>query len=235
MSHLVVRARPLWQQLAIRSGMVLILVLLVWGVYELGRYQGGFRMLESREAIQQLELTVSELEAGSVQLREQNAILTRSAKIDREAYKQLEGTVNGLQDELMELKRELDFYRGIVSPSDASRGLEIQRFELLSTDNGSFQYTLMLTQVLDNSNLVQGSVDVRIEGSENGENKEYPLAQLSDLEGELAFRYRYFQSFEGELRLPEGFVPRKVNLNVKPRGRTYKPFSQSFDWVVREN
>lgn len=235
MTHLVVLARPLWQLLLIRFSAVALVILTAWGVYELGRYQGGYRLLESRENIRALEEQVTGLNADNLQLREQSAMLARGARIDREAYKQLEGTVNGLQDELMELKRELDFYRGIVSPSDASRGLEIQRFVLTPQDSGRYQYTLVLTQVLDNSNVVQGTVEVNIEGSENGETKEYTLAQLSEADGDLAFRYRYFQSFEGELALPEGFEPKRTNLNIKPRGRTYRPFSQSFDWVVGEN
>jgi hypothetical protein len=183
----------------------------------------------------QLNEQVASLGRDNIELREQTAILTRSNEIDREAYRQLEGTVNGLQDELMELKRELDFYRGIVSPSGATHGLEVQRFELQAQESSSFRYHLVLTQVLDNSTVAQGTVEFRVEGSENGQDKVYTLAQLSDQQGELAFRYRYFQSFEGALRMPEGFVPQRVNLHVKPRGRTHKPFSQSFDWLVREN
>ncbi|MFU8838002.1 MAG: DUF6776 family protein [Thiohalomonadaceae bacterium] len=235
MSHLVVRARPLWQQWLIRIGGGLGLVLLAWGLFEFGRYQGGFRLLDSLAMEAQLHEQLASLGRDNIELREQTAILRRSNEIDREAYRQLEGTVNGLQDELMELKRELDFYRGIVSPSDATRGLEVQRFELQAQSGEVIRYNLVLTQVLDNSTVVQGTVEFRIEGNENGEAKTYTLAQLSDQPGELAFRYRYFQSFEGELRMPEGFVAQRVHLHIKPRGRTHKPFSQSFDWLVRES
>lgn len=235
MSHLVVRARPRWKVILIRVGAVGLAAVTAWGIYEWGRHQGGFHFLENRAFIANLEGQLTDLGQDNMQLREQNAILARGSKIDREAYKQLEGTVNGLQGEIMELKRELDFYRGIISPSDASRGLEIQRFELRPHGEGLYQYSLVLTQVLDNSNVAQGSIEIRVDGTESGESKEYVLAQLGDGNGELAFHYRYFQSFEGELRLPNGFVPKQVNLDIKPRGKTYKPFSQSFDWVVREN
>ena len=236
MSHVVVQARPGWQLWLFRVLAVVLALLLAWGMYEYGRYQGGFRMLESRAIEVGMQQRIEGLQQEAQQMREQNAILARSAEIDREAYRQLEVSVNLLHDEMSELKRELEFYRGIVSPGDASHSLEVQRFELQRTAMGRYRYTLVLTQVLDNSNWAEGIVAFVVEGSESSEAKSYSLAELSEEhEGDLAFRYRYFQFFEGELVLPEGFMPKQVALEVKPRGRTHKAFSQSYDWLVQEN
>ena len=231
----VVHARPLWQTLLLRLFMLLLIALIATGLYWYGHFQGGHRHQESQHKQRQLEGQVAGLVVDNNRLREQNAILTRSAKVDHEAYNQLEVTVTRLHNELMDLKRELDFYRGIISPSDTSRGLDIQRFEIMAQPKGHFQYHLVLTQLLDNSEFAEGEVEFLVEGSQNGETVEYTLAQLSEAEGELAFRYQYFQSFEGELLLPDGFVPKRISLNVKPKGKTHKPFSQSYDWVVRES
>ena len=235
MSHLVVQARPMWQVVLIRLGIGLLLLLVAWGLYEYGRYQGGFHQQQAKLIQLQQQEENAALRRENQQIHEQNVILTRGAKIDREAYRQLEARVNGLQDELVELKSELDFYRGIVSPGDANHSLEIQRFELQAAGEQRYRYTLVLTQVLDNSNWAQGNVEFRVQGNENGEAKTYTLAQLSEHEGHLSFRYRYFQFFEGELALPEGFEPSKVELEVKPRGRVHRSFSQSFDWVAQES
>ncbi len=235
MSHLVVRARPLWQVVLARVVAVVLVLLLAWALYEFGRYQGGYLAQESRQLEQLLTDRASKLERENQRLREQQAILARSSQIDQEAYKQLEATVNGLQGELAELKRELDFYRGIVSPGDASHSLEIQRFELQAESAREHRYTLVLTQVLNNNNWASGEVEFYLEGLEGDEEVTYTLAQLSEHEGSLAFRYRYFQFFEGDFELPEGFEPKSVRLEVKPRGRTHSAFSQSFDWVVGES
>ena len=54
-----------------------------------------------------------------------------------------------MQDELLELRKELDFYRGIVSPGDREPGLRIQRFQLEpDTETGRVFYSLTLTQVI---------------------------------------------------------------------------------------
>jgi hypothetical protein len=78
-------------------------------------------------------------------------------------------------------------------------------------------------------------VAVGIEGQQEGETREYQLSQLSEEEGELRFRFKYFQILEGELHLPEGFTPSKVNITVKPRTKSHKRLSQSVDWAVQEN
>jgi hypothetical protein len=211
-------------------------LLIAWGLYELGRYRGGFDMIEAQAQQQAFEEQLAALGREAALTREKNAVLERSAQIEREAYKQLERTVSGLQDEILELKEELAFYRGIVSPGDASKGLEIQSFELSRRgQHNPLHYKLVLTQVLNNSQVASGTVAVGIEGQQEGETREYQLSQLSEEEGELRFRFKYFQILEGELHLPEGFTPSKVNITVKPRTKSHKRLSQSVDWAVQEN
>lgn len=236
MSHLVVKARPLWQARLIRTGIVLLTVAAAWGLFEFGRYRSGYDVMAAQEQRSSYEEQLDVLAMETSQLREQKAILERSARIEQEAYKQLETTVTGLQDEILELKGELAFYRGIVSPSDDAKGLDVQSFELNNRGvERTFHYKLVLTQILNNSTVASGSVAFAVEGLEKGETKEYLLSQLSDQEGELRFRFKYFQILEGVLSLPDGFSPRKVNITVKPRTKSHNRLMQSYDWVVKES
>jgi hypothetical protein len=180
---------------------------------------------------------IAELEQQHSALREQSAVLERSGQIERQAYKQLEGAVTGLQDEILELKGELAFYRGIVSPDDASKGLNLQNFELSSGPlSRQYHYKVVLTQVLNNGNVVRGNMRFEVAGLEQGEQKSYSLEQLSDSKDKdgLEFKFKYFQIIEGDLMLPEGFEPIKVNLMVTPKSSTHKKLTQAFDWVVGE-
>jgi hypothetical protein len=236
MSHRVVPSRSVKHSRLIGLVLVLGAVFSGWGLYELGRYRGGYDLLETRAQQQAFTEQLAAVEREATKVREQKAILERSAQIEREAYKQLEATVSGLQDEILELKEELAFYRGIISPSDASKGLEIQSFELNRRGKGNpIHYKLVLTQVLNNNSIASGSISVSIEGELKGERQEYQLAQLSEEEGELRFRFKYFQILEGELHLPEGFAPSKVTITVKPRTKSHKRLSQSYDWAVQES
>lgn len=236
MSHHVIRARPLWQVRAIRVAIVVGLLLLAWGLFEYGRYQGGFNILSAMEQSQQNEQRLTVLQEENARLREQRAILERSSQIEQEAYKQLQGTVNTLQNEILELKEELAFYRGIVSPEDSSKGLNLQSFELKQgRDARSYRFKMVLTQVLSTGNVAFGNIAMSVAGTQGGEDKEYTLAQLGDNSKGLSFRFKYFQSFEGEIALPEGFTPSKVNLVVTPRSRSHKQLSESINWMVQES
>jgi hypothetical protein len=46
----------------------------------------------------------------------------------------------------------------------------------------------------------------------------------------LRYRFRYFQSLEQELELPQGFEPATVEIVVAPSAPKGKPTSQVFQW-----
>lgn len=237
MTHLVVKQRSVWHSWLGLAGIALFSLVLAWGIFEFGRYRGGHDAKAAAVAISVLQGQISGLEQQHSALREQSAILERSGQIERQAYKQLEGAVTGLQDEILELKAELAFYRGIVSPEDANAGLSLQGFEL-STGALPRQYhfKVVLTQVLNNGTVVRGNMRLEVAGLLQGEQKSYTLEQLSDRQEKegIAFRFKYFQIIDGDFILPEGFEPSKVNLIVIPKSSKHKKLTQPFDWVVTE-
>lgn len=236
MSHHVVRARPVWHSRLIAASLLMLAVLSAWGAYEYGRYRGGFDLLDAQSQEESFQEHLAAQQREVEKIREQKAILERSSQIEREAYKQLEGTVSGLQDEILELKEELAFYRGIITPNDASEGLGIQSFVLSSRGAATpIHYKLVLTQVLNNNTIASGQVGITVEGELKGKIQQYQLSQLSKEDGDLRFRFKYFQILEGDLRLPDGFTPSKVNITVKPRTKSHKRMSKTFDWTVQES
>ena len=44
------------------------------------------------------------------------------------------------------------------------------------------------------------------------------------------FRFKYFQELQGEIVLPEGFVPLRITLNIDPVDKSQKPIEQTFSW-----
>ncbi len=235
MSHLVVKRRSLWHSRLSMAGIALFSLVLAAAIFEFGRYRAGFDTLASSDALTTLQLQIVELEQQESKLRELNAVLERSGQIERQAYKQLEGAVTGLQDEILELKEELAFYRGIVSPKDANKGLKLQDFEL---SNGTlprhYHFKVVLTQVLNNGTVARGNLRFEVAGLYKGEQKSYTLEQISDSKSGPEFRFKYFQILEGDFILPEEFEPIKVNLTVKPKSKAHKKLTQAFDWVVGE-
>ena len=50
--------------------------------------------------------------------------------------------------------------------------------------------------------------------------------------GGLSMGFMHFQKFEGELKLPVGFIPKELRVQVKPKGKQFKAFEDTFKWQV---
>lgn len=234
MTRLIVRSHHPWR---LRLALAMVLVasaVAAWGLFEYGRYRGGFDVQAAERAHAELLRTNDEQLASIVRLREQQAVLERSAQIEREAYRQLEGTVTELQDEILELKEELAFYRGIVSPSDANQGLRLQDFDIVRGAGGrGWHYKLVLTQVLKNDRVATGTVHIEFDGAEDGKARKLALKEIGGQEG-LPFKFKYFQDIEGDIVLPSGFVPAKVIVRVEPRNKEHSRLEEVFDWPTEQ-
>lgn len=174
-----------------------------------------------QELIERLKREVAQLEQGRV--------------IDQVAVDGVKTTLKDQQQEALELREEIAFYRGIVSPSEARTGIVIQRFELIPlAEESLFQYRLVLTQVLKNERVARGVVKVAIAGVKDGRSVQIPLKEVSEeAKKPLNFRFKYFQKFEGNLAVPAGFVPHSIEVEVKPR-KSSSSISESFPWAPQQ-
>ena len=207
-----------------------------WSLFDYGRYKAGYDSAEADLEHLRLVAIVDELSDQIDYLREQKAQLERAAQIERKAYNELDTNLKVLQGEILELKEELAFYRGIVSPRDASRGLKLQRFSLEPNGLRSYRYTVVLTQVLKNDRLVRGKVKLYVEGLQGNVPKTLELSALSENSvKELSYRFKYFQNLEGDLVLPSGFRPMRATAQILPSGRQQDMIEKTIDWPTEEN
>lgn len=234
MNKLVVKShRPLKQRLVIALSVVAT-VFAAWALFEYGRYRAGFDHIAAAREYDALLGVNAALEDQLEQLREKVALLERTLQVERKASADVKISLSALQGEILELNEELAFYRGIVSPRDASRGLRLQSFKLtpLGSD-GTYRYKVVLTQVLKNDRLAYGSVRLRLEGTEDGRPKVLELAQVTEKKlRELNYKFKYFQSLEGKLQLPAAFTLQRVTVEVRPRGRRQDPIEKTFEWTT---
>jgi len=233
---LVVKSHHPVRRRVILALVVFALAISGYALFEYGRFSAGYDRGDVNQRHDKLNNQLNKLETNIGSLREQQAVLESSKQIERKAYDELDITLKVLQSEILELKGELAFYRGIVSPKDAAQGLHLQRFRVKPNGKSrGFRYKVILTQVLKNSQFVRGSVRINIEGLQGKEAKVLKLSEVTAKPvKDLEYRFRYFQSMEGELALPSGFTPHRVTVTVVPRGRSNKQQSieKTFDWPV---
>ncbi len=231
-SRLVVKDHHPVKRILILSVVSLSLALGGWGLFELGLYQGGAKRLEAAQERVVLQQRIDELTLLSQQQREQVTMAQRGNEIDQAAYKEVRDNLKQLQEEILELRQEVEFYRGIVSPAERQVGLTIQNFKLLPAgEDHLYHFELVLTQVLKNDRTTSGSITFIVRGVQAGEPKELRFKDISPNSSvKNDFRVRYFQKIEGDIRLPADFAPRSVVIEIQPVKR--KTISKTFDWLV---
>jgi len=209
---------------------VILLVATGFGLYYFGQQSAGFFQTEATQTQERLELNVSQLNNDKVVLRDQLALAQRSAEVDSQAYLQVKENLKALQQEILELREEVGFYRGIVAPKESSSGLRIDRLEITKASGKRlFRYNLVLTQVLKNHRNVRGTFKLIVEGVQNDRPKKLKMNRVTVAKKKyVEFKFKYFQKFEGDLVLPKGFSPREVIVEVSARKQ--KKLSGSFDW-----
>ena len=234
--NLVVKAHRPWKSKFVWFLIILVLLISGWTLFDYGRFFAGYDSRETAGEISGLLQVQEHLEKRIERLREDKALLERAAQIERKAYKELDTTLKVLQGEILELKEELAFYRGIVSPKDSRLGLYLQNIFL--TRNGetrTYRYKIVLTQVLKNSRLITGRVKLKFDGLLNGEPKILDLKKVRLKRKDLSYRFKYFQNIEGAEEFPEGFSLLRVIVQILPRGRQRDMIEKTIEWTFEEN
>jgi hypothetical protein len=129
------------------------------------------------------------------------------------------------------LTEEVTFYKGLMSPSSLSKGLQVEELEITpSTGEREYSYRLLLTQVALRRSYIAGEVRVDIIGESEAV---LSLTELSVPKAyPLKFRFRYFQDLAGRINLPAGFVPVRVLVTAQQNGKeTIQIF---FPWPSQE-
>lgn len=218
---------------------VIVALVLVSGylVFEFGRIKAGYDTIEAGNISQAYEDRILALDNEILDLKQQIAILETNRDVDRASYKEVEVELTSLQAKIQEQRDAIAFYRGIVSPSDGNAGLRVQDLRLTrGKDEREFNLRLVLVQAMKHDRKVSGDVSLSIEGSQDGVDKTYEFAQLIADAADTAwpFSFRYFQNFDRQLVLPDGFTPERIKVEVRSRTRSISSIEESFAWVTSQ-
>ena len=219
--------------------LVIVVLVAVGGylVYEFGRIQAGYDLVDAASERRAFEQHIDTLEDEISGLKEQVALLETHREIDREAYREVEASLTELQAKIQEQRDAIAFYRGIVSPADGNKGLRVQDMKLTRGKNErEYNIRLVLVQALKHDRKVSGNVNLSIEGDLDGVDTAFTYAELLPEEAEAtwAFSFRYFQDFNRQVVLPDGFTPQRVKVEVESRTRSISSIEESFAWTISQ-
>lgn len=231
----MVRYHTPWRRGVLWSASIVGSILLIYGTYEWGRFDGGYDVFAMIQERRNKAAEIEVLKQENAELRAQVANAETSRRVERQSYADVEKSLGDLQGQVQKQREELAFYHGIVAPDDSAAGLKIQRLDVLA-DIGERRYKLrlVLMQSMSRDNMITGSVKIELEGTRNKQSVRLALSEVGGqtrASGEVPFAFRYFQNIETDITLPPDFVPAAVDVELKSSRQ--KPVQRSFTWSVR--
>ena len=189
------------------------------------------RLLQSQESRELWEINQN-LDAENKQLKEQVVMLQRSNQIDNQVAVKLQSQIRNMQDELYDLKGELEFYQGIMSSTTDSKGLNVQGLRVERTaEKQMYNFKLVLTNVAKSGRVTEVTMDMSIEGMSEAGSRVLSLDQViagNQLNREIKFKN--FKRIEGSLSFPDGFKPLRVVVDLQQKGYKNSTIQKIFDW-----
>jgi hypothetical protein len=158
-------------------------------------------------------------------------------EVDRHALELLRSEMAAEKVRTAELEEGLSFYRSMVVSDETAKGLSLRTPELVPGDNPSrVRYRIFVQQKDREYNLVEGRLMVEVVGVSGDREVTYPLAKLSKEfnDKSATLQFRYFQSIEGEITLPDGFEPKEIKLTARARKPREMAVKEQFPWTLQE-
>lgn len=233
----VVPYRP-YARLTLVVAVVVLVLLTGVSSYFIGKYRGTSEeagLLAERDSLRQ-ELAQKAAEAE--ELSQQVANLRLASEVDRASNEDVRNQVIELKEKIANLEQDIAFYRNLMAPNENQRGLTIGSVDVISTGiPRRYNFKVVVQQFAINHQVLNGSLNITIVGYDGEEARRIPLKDLSDQvdEEDIKLRFRYFQNIEGQLQLPEGFEPERIELVAKSTGQNGTTVEKKFGWLTQES
>jgi uncharacterized protein DUF6776 len=211
----------------------IVAALMLYGVFELGRYDAGFRVVDSVRGAWSASSRVREVEAENARLRTQLEAADVARRVDREGYRQVEKSLGDMQSQIARLNQDLSFYRGLVQP-DSQVHVKVQQMQIVPETPTQFRLKFVLMQTGKPDNNVSGGIAVAIDGLQAGRPRNLSFYEVSTARRPgLAYSFRYFQDYDEAVQLPQGFEPSRVEVELHSGKDIKNGFRQAFVWKAQ--
>ena len=216
-------------------GLGIVVAIALLSAYYFGRFglQGQIEQLESKLSEQDARNGSQQARIDTLEFR--IAELTLGESVSELAATDLQAVVVQQQGKIARLESEAIYYRNLMSPGAGDREVFIHRVDLLpSVDNRYLNYEILLTHADPDGAHTVGRIGITLAGVVENRQTLIDAGASGLIEPEaLEYDFRYFQNFAGQLRLPEGFQPATLLLEVTSEsGKVLE--QQRFDVPIRE-
>ncbi len=232
MERLVIKKYKLLQLLMVVVAVCIFLSITTWALLDNSHWSYIKSQLRLGQESKQLWEINRILEADNKKLHERVIKLEQMAQVDNQSAANVQEEMKKLQDEVYRLKGELEFYQGVMDSARETKGLTVQglHIEALQKDQG-YRFKLILTHVTISDKVAEGRIDISVGGIRGGSPevlniKDVILEQSLD----LTYKFKHFKRLEGNMVLPEGFVPHRVTVKLHPKDKKLSMIKRVYVW-----
>lgn len=206
---------------------LIVIALIVW----LYRQQTTGELSDKISTLEQenreLRTHNDELVAQNNELINDKLTKQQAAAIQKVTNTQLLAQLNDLQNNAIELDKELSFYQNIMQ-GNATTKLQIRELKVTVDDKqaNQFNYRLVISQGKKITTPLTGQLTISITGNIN---KALKTIELNT----HPLKLRHVQVFNGQINLPANMVPKSIKVTLIQNKKTI--LSKTIDWKVTPN
>ncbi len=168
-----------------------------------------------------------ELSTEVEQSRKKIRALELEAKINKQALSELQNDLATSVQQVANLKADLVFYENLLSNKDRITKLRV--FELTAEPQGELiAIKMVLAQKIEKARINSGTLKLKLTGIKDDQSEELDLVEQFMLDNE--YEFKYFQVMNHIIKLPDGFIPTALLVELQGDGKNTKVISERFLW-----
>jgi hypothetical protein len=213
-------------------GVLFLLFVLPATTYLATNYYLGIESRKLAVQLDQQNLLLVELRRQIGQVEQKAANAEMASEIDRNSMEQLRQEILQSEEQIQMLGQQISFYQSLMDPSPQQRGVYLESLDIKPANaQGEYQYNIIVAQRSSNHQRVSGYVNLQLIGASEGEvSQTISLAELTEDQDTLPLGFKFFQQLDGNIRLPEGFIPSRVRVVVQINGDNAPRVYETYEW-----
>lgn len=215
----------------------MVISLITWLFLDNNHWQVIHKQLSGNTSAKELIEENQVLQAQNSELNGKILMLDQTTRLDQETAIGMQQELKGLQDEIYKLKRELEFYKGVMDTSKSASGFDIHGIYIEPLNKPShYHMKVVLTNVDKANRILQGSLDMDIDGMQNNRKQTLNISTIVvDELGGLSFELKNFKQIELNFALPLEFEPERVRVIANLNKTNIPPIIRLYEWPITVN
>jgi hypothetical protein len=237
MVRLVIKNHRPWQMALAIITLSMVISLITWLFLDNNHWQVIHKQLSGNTSAKELIEENQVLQAQNSELNGKILMLDQTTRLDQETAIGMQQELKGLQDEIYKLKRELEFYKGVMDTSKSASGFDIHGIYIEPLNKPShYHMKVVLTNVDKANRILQGSLDMDIDGMQNNRKQTLNISTIVvDELGGLSFELKNFKQIELNFALPLEFEPERVRVIANLNKTNIPPIIRLYEWPITVN